>query len=160
MKKHKTTGATKNIADNRRARFDYEILETFEAGIILEGPEVKSAKGGGLNLSGSFVTFHENLPQLLGARIAPYPYSQSEIDPERTRNILLKRDEIDYLRGKRETAGLTLVPLRAYLKRGLIKLEIGIARGRQAKDKRRLIQERETSREVERDLQSRAKKRT
>ena len=158
MKKHASPGGSKPIALNRRARFDYEISETFEAGLLLEGPEVKSAKSGGFNLSGSYIVFHQGRPQLLGARIAPYPYSRLGPDPERTRELLLHSRENDYLRGRIEEAGYTLLPLRAYLKRGLVKLELGLGRGKKTRDKRDQIRRRELDREALRSLQDRARR--
>jgi SsrA-binding protein len=156
-KKHKSKGAHKVIAENRRARFEYEILEIYECGLSLLGAEVKSAKGGGMNLTGSYVAFQGDRPILLGARISPYAHSSRELDPERTRPLLLNRSEIDHLRGRVESAGLTLIPLRAYLKRGLVKLEIGLARGKKATDKRSVIRERDVARDAERELTERTK---
>lgn len=157
VKKHSSSGGHKTIAENKRARFEYEILETYEVGLSLLGAEVKSAKSGGLNLTGSYVVFNQDRPALLGARISPYPYSHLPIDPERTRDLLLHRKEIDYLRGRIEAAGYTLVPLRAYLKRGLVKLEVGLARGKLARDKRSTIRERDLARDAERELTERTK---
>src|SRR2546421_273059 len=148
MKKHASPGGHKTIAQNRRARFDYEILETFEAGLVLTGAEVKSTKAGGLNLSGSYVAFHGDAPTLIGARISPYPFSPMADDPERSRELLLHKQEIDHLRGATGEQGRTLIPLRAYLKRGLVKLEIGVGRGKRMGDKRSVIRERDIGREA------------
>lgn len=138
-----------NLAENKRAGFDYEILEKFQAGIELIGHEVKSAKMGHFNLAGAHAILKDNEIFLLGASIPSFqPGNAPEnYDSERTKKLLLKRDEIKYLLGKIK-AGLTLVPIRAYTNRGLIKLEIGLARGRKKSDKRELIKKREFKRNL------------
>lgn len=138
-----------NLAENKRATFDYEILEKFTAGVELIGHEVKSAKMGHFNLAGAHAILKDNEVYLLGASIPSFqPGNAPEnYDSERTKKLLLKREEIKYLSGKTKT-GLTLVPLRAYTNRGLIKLEIGLARGRKKRDKRELIKKREVKREI------------
>ncbi|MEK7086772.1 MAG: SsrA-binding protein, partial [Patescibacteria group bacterium] len=115
-----------SLSENKKAGFDYEILEKFQAGIELTGHETKSAKTGRLNLTGSHAIVRDNEIFLVGANIQSFqPGNAPEsYDPQRTRKLLLKREEIKYLLGKTK-AGLTLVPLRAYTNRGLIKLEIG-----------------------------------
>ena len=129
------------FARNKRAYFDYEILDKFEAGIQLKGFEVKAIKSGRLNLAGSHVIVRDNGAQLLNADIPPYqPMNTPEgYDSKRTRRLLLNKDEIKSLVGKAHEAGLTLVPLRVYSKRDLIKVEIGLAKSRKAKDKRELL---------------------
>lgn len=133
-----------NLAENKRAGFDYEILEKFQAGIELTGHEVKSAKMGHFNLAGAHAIIRNNEIFLVGASIPSFqPGNAPEnYDAQRTRKLLLKHEEIKYLLGKIQS-GLTLVPLRAYTNRGLIKLEIGLARGRKKHDKRELIKKRE-----------------
>jgi len=138
-----------NLAENKRAGFDYEILEKFSAGVELTGHEVKSAKMGHFNLAGAHAIIRDGEVFLLGASIPSFqPGNAPEnYDSERTKKLLLKREEIKYLLGKTKT-GLTIVPLRAYTNRGLIKLEIGLARGRKKHDKRELIKKREVKREM------------
>ncbi|MBI2443820.1 MAG: SsrA-binding protein SmpB [Candidatus Magasanikbacteria bacterium] len=131
----------KPLSENRRARFDYDIQETYEAGIVLTGQEAKSAKNGGLHLSGSFVTFSGNNAYLTGATISPYPYAGAlpDYDPGHSRRLLLRRKEINYLRERTQEAGLTALPLKAYAKQSLVKIEVALARGRKQYDKREAI---------------------
>ena len=140
------------FAENRKAYFDYEPLETFEAGLVLSGSEVKSITGGRMNLAGSYVNFHGGELYLIGASIAPYqPKNQpADYDPERSRKLLLKKGEIKYLAGKISQKGLTLVPLKVYNKGRLIKLQFALARGKKQYDKREAISRREARREIER----------
>src|SRR3989344_5123708 len=142
------------LAENRKAYFDYEILEKFEAGLVLSGAEVKSIRNGRMNLAGSYVNFHNGEPYLIGASIAPYqPKNQpSDYDPSRTRKLLLNKKEIDYISGKTKQKGLTLIPLRVYNKGRRIKIEIGLARGKKQYDKRAAISKRETARKIEYEL--------
>ena len=142
------------LAENRKAYFDYEILEKFEAGLVLSGAEVKSIRGGRMNLAGSYVNFHNGEPYLIGASIAPYqPKNQpSDYDPSRTRKLLLNKKEIDYISGKTKQKGLTLIPLRVYNKGRRIKIEIGLARGKKQYDKRASIAQKETQRKIERAI--------
>ena len=138
---------SKAIADNRRARFDYEIEETLEAGIVLTGPEIKAVRGGKVNLSGSYgrIFAHEGKPEiwLVGSNIAVL-----EGDPSRSRKLLLNRKEINGMIGKVQEKGKTLLPLKMYLTRGRAKIELGIGVGRKKHDKRNVIQDREISREL------------
>jgi SsrA-binding protein len=138
------------ISRNKRAYFDYDIQEKLEAGIELKGFEVKAIKSGHINLGGSYVIIRGNEAYLINTDIPPYqPKNAPEsYDPHRNRKLLLKASEIRYLLGKAQEIGLTLVPLRVYLKRGLIKLEIGLARSRKAKDKRDLLKKRSDLREI------------
>jgi len=142
------------FAENRKSYFDYEILETFEAGLILSGAEVKSIRGGRMNLIGSYVNFHDGELYLINASIAPYqPKNQpADYDPMRSRKILLKKSEINYLTGKIKERGLTLVPTKVYNKGRRIKVEIGLARGKKQYDKREAISRRETKRDIERKI--------
>lgn len=146
---------TKVVADNKKARFDYELLENFEAGLELTGPEVKSIKAGHMSIKEAFVTFKDNEAWLLNAHVSPYgPASRENSDPKRTRRLLLKRTEIDYLKQKAETAGLTVVPVKVYLSKGFIKAEIALARGKKLHDKRETLKRRDIERDVQRELKS------
>lgn len=138
------------LATNKRARFDYEILDTLEAGLVLTGQEVKSAKKGHMSLAGAFVTFHRDDAVLTNARISPYPQAGPlpAYDPTQSRRLLLRKKEISYLRGKSLEKGLTIVPLKVYTKNRFIKVEIAIARGRHTYDKREVIKKRELQREM------------
>ncbi|MDO8516012.1 MAG: SsrA-binding protein SmpB [bacterium] len=141
---------TKMVAENRRARFDYEILETLEAGISLQGHEVKSVKGGRMNLSGSYGVIQEGELWLLNADVPAYqPKNAPEgYDPHRLRRLLIHRKEINALIGRLNEKGLTLVPLKAYLKKGLIKIELGLARSKKKGDKREGLKKRAAEREI------------
>ena len=145
------------FAENRKARFDYEILETFEAGLVLSGAEVKSIKNGRMNLTGSYINFHNGELYLIGAFIAPYqPKNQpADYDPSRSRKLLLRKKEIISLTGGIKPKGLTLIPLKAYNKGRRIKLEFAVARGKKQYDKREVIAKREAARKIERELKTR-----
>jgi len=139
------------LATNKKARFDYDILETCEAGIVLTGAETKSIRTGGAKLTGSFVTIGHRGASVLNMHISPYRYAPREgYVPDRTRTLLLKNKEITYLRQKSHEEGLTIVPLILYTKGRHIKMEIGIARGKKKHDKRRSLKEREQKRTIER----------
>jgi len=141
----------KVIAQNRKARFDYFIFETWEAGVILSGSEVKSLREGRANLRDSFARVEEGEVFLYNLHIPPYDQgSHFNPDPVRTRKLLLHQREIKRLIGKTQERGLTLVPLKIYFKRGWVKVEIGLAKGKKTFDKRRQIAEREAKREMER----------
>lgn len=142
------------ITTNKKARFDYQILETFEAGIVLSGQEVKSVRSGSARLTGAFVTFHGNTPLLTNALIPLYKHASldKEYIPDASRKLLLKKREINHLRGKLEQKGLTIVPLSLYTSGRLIKLEIGLAQGKKTFDKRHTIKERDVKREIARKL--------
>ncbi|MCX6795580.1 MAG: SsrA-binding protein SmpB [Candidatus Falkowbacteria bacterium] len=142
------------LAINKRARFDYDISETYEAGLSLKGYEVKSVKNGHISLRGSYVSIRSlhGSPEvyLVGAHISLYPQAGKVDDylPTRERKLLLGRREISRLIGKRQETGLTLVPLKIYTKHSFVKLELGIGRGRQKTDKREVIKKRETERQI------------
>jgi SsrA-binding protein len=140
------------FAENRKIRFDYEILETLQAGIVLSGQEVKSVRAGHLSLTGTFVTFHGDTALLTNAHISPYKYAGvlPDYEPTRSRRLLLKKREITYLRGKTQEQGLTIVPLQVYSKDRLIKVEIAVARGKKLFDKRESIKKRDVEREIRR----------
>ncbi|MEK7578329.1 MAG: SsrA-binding protein SmpB [Patescibacteria group bacterium] len=145
------------FAENRKARFDYEILETFEAGLVLSGAEVKSIKNGRMNLTGSHINFHNGELYLIGAFVAPYqPKNQpADYDPSRSRKLLLRKKEIASLAGKIKPKGLTLMPLKAYNKGRRVKLEFAVARGKKQYNKREIIAKREAARKIERELKTR-----
>lgn len=145
------------LSENKKAYFNYEILEKIEAGIALIGQEVKSIKTGRINLAGSYVTLSNNELFLVGAHIPPYQPKNAPADylPERQRKLLLKRAEIKYLIGKTKEKGLTLVPLKVYTKKAKIKLEFGIAKGKKKADKRETIKKRTLTKEIERELKMR-----
>jgi len=147
------TNGVKVIAENRRARFDFAVLETYEAGIELTGQEVKSAKLGRLNLAGSHGIIKQNECWLLNAQIPAYQPKNApkDYDPARTRRLLLKREEISELTGKLRERSLSLIPLRAYLKKGYIKIELGLGRSRKKSDKRDLLKKRVAEREIQRE---------
>jgi SsrA-binding protein len=140
-------------AINKKARFDYEILQTLEAGLILEGHEVKSIRGIHMKLTGAFVTVHNDATYLVNAHIPAYKFSVVQnYDPTHSRKLLLSRKEINYLRGKLNEKGLTIVPISVYSKGRLLKIEIGIGKGKKLFDKRKTIKEREQKREMRRNL--------
>lgn len=148
---------TKELAVNRRAHFDYEILESYEAGMELRGFEVKAIQLGRMSLAGAFVAIRGNEAWLLGAVIPLYQASNTPAgyEPERTRRLLLKKSEIRELIGKTAQKGLTLVPLKVYTKRSRVKILIGLARHKKQHDKRETIKKREAAREIKRSLRSR-----
>ncbi|HDL74898.1 MAG TPA: SsrA-binding protein SmpB [bacterium] len=153
----------KIFAKNKKAYFNYEILETFEAGISLIGQEVKSIKSGRINLNGSYVVLRQSenkkgSPEvfLVGTTVPPYQpkNAPSDYNPERSRKLLLNRSEIKHLIGKTKQKGMSLVPLRAYAKRGKIKIEFGIGKGKKKADKRESIKKREVEKEMRRAMKS------
>ncbi|MCL4078735.1 SsrA-binding protein SmpB [Coriobacteriia bacterium Es71-Z0120] len=147
----------RTIATNKKAFHDYTIEETFEAGIALTGTEVKSLRENRASLRDSFATVRNGEVWLHNVHIAPYSHgNRSNVDPDRTRKLLLHKNEIRYLIGKTKEKGLTLVPLRLYFSpAGRVKVELGLARGKKLFDKREAIAEREHKREVERALKDR-----
>ena len=141
----------KVIAENRKARFDYEILQNFEAGMVLLGSEVKSLRKGNLSLKEGFAKIEEGEIWLHNLHISPYEKSSGlKLDPKRKRKLLLKKREIHRLIGKIQEKGLTLIPLKIYFKRGFAKCELGLAKGKKIYDKRREIIRREQEREIQR----------
>jgi SsrA-binding protein len=142
--------APRPLASNKRARHDYHVLETFEAGIQLAGTEVKSVREGRVQLKDSYVEFRDGQAYLVGAHISPYSHGNRENrDPERVRKLLLKKREIDRLFGRTQLKGLTVVPLAVYLKGNWIKVEIALVQGKKLYDKREAEKTRELDREVE-----------
>jgi SsrA-binding protein len=148
----------KLVASNRRAHHNFDILETHEAGLVLQGTEVKSLRDNRADLKESYARIEGNEAWLLGLHISPYAQgNRANHDPLRPRKLLLHRGEINRLLGKIMEKGLTLVPLRLYFKQGRAKVELGLARGRKTLDKRHAIREREERREVARALRERTR---
>jgi SsrA-binding protein len=144
------------LATNRKAFFHYQVLERAEAGIALVGTEVKSLREGGLNFSDSYVELRGGELFLVGCRIAPYSHGNlMNHAPDRDRKLLLHKREILKLGGRATERGLTLVPLRAYLKSGRVKMEIGLARGKQAHDKREALKKKDQERETRQAMRRR-----
>ena len=142
--------AERLVAQNRRARHEYEILETVEAGLVLRGTEVKSLRAGLVNFKDSYASVRNGEGWLLGCHINPYSHgTDANHDPERDRKLLLHKREIDRLGGRISEKGLTLVPLRLYFKDGRAKVELGLARGKKLHDKRATLREREVRREMD-----------
>lgn len=143
----------KLIATNKKAYHDYFVEDTYEAGVALVGCEVKSCRAGGVNLRDSFVIIKNGEAWMLNVHIAPYKMgSFSNVDSKRTRKLLLHKNEINKLRGKVEQKGYTLVPLKMYFKDALVKIEVGLCRGKELHDKRAAIKEREINRSIQREL--------
>jgi SsrA-binding protein len=148
--------AGKLIAENRRARHDYHLVERHEAGLALSGTEVKSLRRGQANLQRAYAEVRDGEVWLVGAHIAPYEQgTHANHDPERARKLLLHRREIDSLNGKVRERGFTLVPTKLYWKDGRAKVEIALARGKESHDKRRDIARRDAEREMDRALKAR-----
>jgi SsrA-binding protein len=146
------------VAENRRARHDYHLLERVEAGIALTGTEVKSLREGRASLQRAFGDVRDGEIYLVGAHIAEYAQGNlANHDPDRDRKLLLHRREIDSLAGKVQERGLTLVPTRLYFKDGRAKVELALARGKEARDKRRDIAARDAQRQIERALKARSR---
>ena len=149
----------RRIASNRRARHEYEILDTLEAGIALRGPEVKSLRTGRANLSDSYATLRGGEVFLRNLHISPYQEAGREnLEPTRERKLLLHRHEIHRLRSKVSEKGLTLIPLALYWKDGRAKVELAVARGKRRYDKREAIRRREQDREVQRAARQRGRR--
>jgi SsrA-binding protein len=144
----------KTVALNRRARHDFTIDETFEAGIVLTGTEIKSLRAGKVQLSDAYARVERDEAWLIGAHIAPFEQaSRYNHEPKRTRKLLLHRSEIDELLGRAKAKGQTIVPLRIYINpKGRAKVELGLARGKQLHDRRRDIADRDARRDVAREL--------
>jgi SsrA-binding protein len=140
------------VITNRKARYDYLVLDTWECGIMLAGPEVKSVRDGRANLQDSYARVEDGEVWLYGMHVSPYSYSRMELDPVRKRKLLLHRKEITALERGTAEKGHTLVPLRVYFKDGRAKVELALARGKRAYDKRQTIAERDARREAERAL--------
>ena len=145
----------KTVVSNRKARHEYHLLETLEAGLVLTGTEVKSLRAGKAALRDAYAIEKGNELWLVGASIEPYAQGNIQNhEPLRDRKLLLKRDELDRLASRVAEKGLTLVPLRIYFKAGRVKLEIALARGKDGVDKRQTIAERDVKREIDRELKN------
>jgi SsrA-binding protein len=146
----------KLVAENRKARHDYHLLERIEAGLVLSGSEVKSMREGRATIQQAYADVRDGEAWLIGAHIAAYdPATIEPHDPDRDRKLLLHRKQIDSLFGKVRERGLTLVPTKLYFKDGRAKVELALARGKEARDKRRDIARREADRQIQRALKSR-----
>lgn len=143
----------KLIAKNKRATYDYELTERLVAGLVLSGDEVKSVKAGHASLKGSFVFMRDGEAFLTNAHITPYKnaYSKADIDPIRNRKLLLHRKQLEHLTAQKQ-AGFSVVPTALLLERGLLKLEIGVGRGKKQYDKRETIKQRDNDRELARNV--------
>jgi len=149
--------ATKNIATNRRARFNYEITDTYEAGIVLLGSEVKSLRAGQADLKDSYASVRSGEMWLVGMRISPYEYARDGgHEPERERKLLLHKREIDKIGSLLAEKGLSLLPMRLYFKDGKVKVELGLGRGKAQRDKRETLKRRQADREMERAMRHRS----
>ena len=149
-------GTGRTLVQNRQARFNYEILEKFEAGISLVGTEVKSIREGKANIKEAYADIRGGEAWLIGAHINPYSHGNiTNHDPLRERKLLLNAREIHKLQGKIMEKGLTLVPLRLYLKGRLVKLELGVGRGKKLLDKREDLKKRDQEREIQREIKDR-----
>jgi SsrA-binding protein len=138
--------------NNRRARYDYFVLDTYEAGIMLAGAEVKSIREGKSNLTDAYGRVQNGEVWLHGMHISPYEYSRGELDPIRPRKLLLHHREIDAIARATADKGATLVPLRLYFKEGRVKIELAVAKGKRSYDKRHAIAERDANREADRAM--------
>ena len=148
--------AEKTIAENRRARYDYQLLERVEAGLALTGTEVKSLRDGRATLAQAYAEVRDGEAWLVGLEIATYDQgNRANHEPTRARKLLLHRREIDSLYGKVREKGLTLVPTRLYFKDSRVKVELAVARGKEHRDKRRDLMEREAKRQMDRVVKSR-----
>ncbi len=144
----------KIFSENKKGYFDYNVLENFEAGLVLFGQEVKSIKTGHINLASSYVSLASGEPFLIGVKVPPYQPNNigADYNEERQRKLLLNKKEIDYLIGKTKQKGFSLIPLKVYEKNGRIKLEFGLAKGKKKYDKKEKIKKRDVEREVNREL--------
>lgn len=142
----------RGLATNQLAKRDYDILETFEAGLVLSGQEVKSIRSGQMKLQGSYVTIAKGAAWLIGSHIPPYKPAGllPHYDPDRSRKILLHKKELARIAGHLRQKGLTLVPIRVYTLRRKLKLEFGLGRGRKEYEKREIIKKRDIDREIRR----------
>lgn len=141
------------FAKNKKAYFEYEILEEFEAGIVLVGPEVKSIRRSQVQMKGSYVALLQDGAYVVGMHISPYKFANhQEIEPTRKRKLLLNAKEIEKMESAEKTVGQTIIPLSIYSKQGLIKIKVAIVKGKKLHDKRQTIKEREQNRQIKRVL--------
>lgn len=158
MKIEVNKNGIKIIATNRKARHDYLIEDSYEAGLVLMGSEIKSIRAGQVNLRDSYASFRDGELWLVNAHITPYQHSSYQNhEPRRERKLLLHRRELNRLVGKLQEKGLTLVPLKLYLKDSRAKIELGIARGKKSYDKRQTLRERQDQRQIDRAVGRRRK---
>ena len=145
-----------SLARNRKAYYDYEILDKFEAGLVLNGPEIKSIRNSNVSIAESRVIINKGEAWLIGCHVAEYKFDSSSdsYDPIRERKLLLHRNQIDKLGGAKTQKGLTIIPLSIYLKRNLVKIEIALARGKKKYDKRASIKEKDSNRTISRILKN------
>ena len=155
-KRKKRKAAPGDIATNRQASFRYNLLDKFEAGIVLQGSEVKSLREGGVQLKDAYAEVRDGEVWLRNMHIAPYKPARENHEPERPRKLLLHRREIERLVGKTAEKGLTIVPTRVYFKGSRAKVELAVATGKQLHDKRRSIKDRDQRREIDRALSERS----
>jgi SsrA-binding protein len=154
-KKRKRKAAAGDVATNRQAAFRFNLLEKLEAGIVLQGSEVKSLRSGGVQLKDAYAEVRDGEVWLRNMHIAPYAPARENHDPERPRKLLLHKREIERLIGKTAEKGLTIVPMRVYFSGSRAKVELAVAKGKDAHDKRHAIKDRETKREIERAMSER-----
>ena len=155
-KKHKRKAAPGDVATNRQASYRYELLERWEAGMQLQGSEVKSIRDGRVQLKDAYATVRDGEVWLHNVHISPYaPAARENHEPERPRKLLMHKREIERLIGKTQEKGLTLVPTRVYFKGRNAKVELALARGKDVRDRRRDLKDREQKREIERALAER-----
>lgn len=149
-------GKDKPLAQNRKARHDYEIIDTYEAGLVLKGTEIKSVRKGKMNLQDGYISIHQGEAWLKNAHISPYDHGNIfNHDPLQDRKLLLHRTEINKLASEIKLSGMTIVPLKVYLVRGRAKLLIGLARGKNKYDKRHALKEKQAKRDIDRAMKSR-----
>ncbi len=144
------------LAKNKKGLFDYQILETFEAGLVLTGKEVKSVKNGHINLKGSYISLKKGEAFLVNCHISAYKKAgiQPDYNPTQSRKLLLHKKEIKHLLGRIQQKGLTLIPIKVYTKGAIIKLEFGLAKGKKKIDKREIIKKRDMDREIQRAMKN------
>ena len=148
--------SVKVVATNRKARHEYQFHDTYEAGLVLVGCEIKSIRAGRVSLQEGFVIFEDGEAWLINVRVAPYdPAARQNHEPRRKRKLLLHRREIDRLQARVQEKGFTVVPTRLYLKDGRAKVEIALARGKKQYDKRQTIAKRDSKRQIERAIKER-----
>ncbi len=145
-----------DLVKNKKASFNYHILDKMEAGLVLSGQEVKATREGKASLFGAYVTIKKGECYLVNCNISPYQpkNTPANYNPRRDRKLLLKKKEIDHLSGKTKEKGVTLIPLRIYTRKNLLKIEVGVARGKKKYDKREAIKRREIDRDLRREIKS------
>ncbi|MFK8243607.1 MULTISPECIES: SsrA-binding protein SmpB [unclassified Facklamia] len=149
-------GKDKPLAQNRKARHDYEIIDTFESGLVLTGTEIKSVRKGKMNLQDGYISIHQGEAWLKNAHISPYDHGNIfNHDPLRDRKLLLHKSEILKLANEVKLSSMTIVPLKVYLVRGRAKLLIGLARGKNKYDKRHALKEKQAKRDIDRAIKNR-----